>query len=142
MKCHWLATLHHIPCVHGISDGKDPFLITQTNISHITQIEIAAACAICGFNYPICIPTGILVGIVLPYSGKFSRGPIFAEGQSSKISRSNFHGWPFQNCSAHNTWLTPPITASACRLKNLDVGVLPCILQVRMLLSFRTNFFA
>ena len=49
----------------------------------------------------------------LPYSGKFSRGAIFAEGQSSKISRSNFHGWPFQNCSAHNTWLTPPLTTCA-----------------------------
>ena len=61
----------------------------------------------------------------IPYSGKFSRGPIFAEGQTSSISRSNFRGWPFQNCSAHNTWLTPPFTACARRLKNSAVGVLP-----------------
>ena len=53
----------------------------------------------------------------IPYSGKFSRGPIFAEGQSSKISRSNFRGWPFQNCSAHNTWLTPPLTPCTRRIK-------------------------
>ena len=63
--------------------------------------------------------------IHIPYSGKFSRGPIFAEGQTSSISRSNFRGWPFQNCSAHNTWLTPPFTACARRLKNSGVGVLP-----------------
>ena len=60
--------------------------------------------------------------MLLPYSGKFSRGPIFvgpifADRQSSKISRSNFHRWPFQNCSAHNTWLTPPLTACVCWLK-------------------------
>ena len=61
----------------------------------------------------------------IPYSGKFSRGPIFVEGQSSKILRSNFRGWLFQNCSAHNTWLTPPLTACTCRLKNSGVGVLP-----------------
>ena len=61
----------------------------------------------------------------IPYSGKFSRGPIFAEGQTSSISRSNFRGWPFQNCSGHNTWLTPPFTACARRLKNSGVGVLP-----------------
>ena len=55
----------------------------------------------------------LFVFSVLPYSGKFSRGPIFVEEQSSKISRSNFRGWPFQNCSAHNTWLTPPLSACA-----------------------------
>ena len=54
---------------------------------------------------------------VIPYSGKFSRGPNFAEGQSSKISRSDFCRWPFQNCSAHDTWLTPPLTACVRRLK-------------------------
>ena len=37
--------------------------------------------------------------VSVPYSGKFSRGPIFAEWQSSKISQSNFRGWLFQNCS-------------------------------------------
>ena len=55
----------------------------------------------------------------IPYSGKFSRGPIFAEGQSSKISRSNIRGWPFQNFSAHNTWLTPPLTACPRGLEKL-----------------------
>ena len=29
------------------------------------------------------------------YSRKFSRDPIFVEGQSAKISLSNFRGWPF-----------------------------------------------
>ena len=46
------------------------------------------------------------------YSGKFLRGPIFAERQSSKILRSNFCRWSFQNCSIHNTGLTLPLTAS------------------------------
>ena len=36
---------------------------------------------------------------VIPYGRKFSRDPIFAEGPSSKISRSNFRGWTFQGCS-------------------------------------------
>ena len=36
-----------------------------------------------------------------------------------------FCGWPFQNCSAHNTWLTPPFTACTHWLKNSGVGVLP-----------------
>ena len=57
-----------------------------------------------------------MVTSIIPYSGKFSRGPIFAEGQTSSISRSNFREWPFQNCSAHNTWLTPPLTACTRRL--------------------------
>ena len=30
------------------------------------------------------------LSLKVPYSGKFSRGPIFAERQSSKISKSNF----------------------------------------------------
>ena len=55
----------------------------------------------------------------IPYSGKFSRGPTFAEGQSSKISRSNFRRWPFQNFSTHNTWLTPPLTGCARGLEKL-----------------------
>ena len=37
----------------------------------------------------------------IPYS---RRDPIFAEGPSSKISRSNFRGW-------NNTLMTPPLTA-------------------------------
>ena len=37
----------------------------------------------------------------------------------------NFRRWPFQKCSAHNTWLTPSLTACARQLKNLGVGVLP-----------------
>ena len=32
------------------------------------------------------------------YSGKFSRGPIFAERWSSNISRSNFHGSKYKAC--------------------------------------------
>ena len=44
---------------------------------------------------------------------EFSRGPIFTERRSSKISLSNFHGWPFQNCSVHSTWLTLPLIACA-----------------------------
>ena len=32
---------------------------------------------------------------LLPYSRKFSRDPIFADGRSAKISRSNFRGWTF-----------------------------------------------
>ena len=35
----------------------------------------------------------------IPYGWKFSRDPIFAEGPSSKILRSNFRGWTFQGCS-------------------------------------------
>ena len=31
----------------------------------------------------------------IPYGRKFSRDPIFAEGPSSEISRSNFRGWMF-----------------------------------------------
>ena len=53
----------------------------------------------------------------LPYSGKFSRGPIFAEGQSSKISRSNFCEWPFHNCSSHNPgWLCRVLVSGRARL--------------------------
>ena len=40
--------------------------------------------------------------MTIPYSRKFSRDPIFAEGPSSKISRSNFRGWMFQGRSTHN----------------------------------------
>ena len=32
-----------------------------------------------------------------------------------QFSRSNFRGWLFQNCSIHNTWLTPPLTAACTR---------------------------
>ena len=39
-------------------------------------------------------------------SRKFSQGPIFTNGQSSKILRSNFRGWTFLGCSSHITcWL-------------------------------------
>ena len=60
----------------------------------------------------------------IPYGRKFSRDPIFAEGPSSKISRSNFRGWKFQGCSTHNIRPAPPsiiiipLTARAPRLKS------------------------
>ena len=50
----------------------------------------------------------LMINDQLPYSRKFSRDPIFAERQSAKISRSNFRGWTFQNCSTHKSlgaWL-------------------------------------
>ena len=53
-----------------------------------------------------------IVGKHIPYSWKFSRDPIFAEGQSARISRSNFCGWTFQNCSTHNACLAPPLTVA------------------------------
>ena len=78
------------------------------------------------YLYSFCYWVGY---IYIPYSGKFSRGTIFTEGQSSKILRSNFHGWLFQNCFAHNTWLT--LTACAHRLKTDSYTTF-----------FRTNFLA
>ena len=83
-----------------------------------TSVTALRTC-VCMYVCTVCLRPYI------PYSGKFSRSPIFAEGQSSKISRSNFRRWPFQNCSAHNTWLTPPLTACTRRLKNSGVSVLP-----------------
>ena len=41
---------------------------------------------------------------MLPYSGKFSWGPIFAEGQSSKFSRFNFRGCA-HSCSLYTVQL-------------------------------------
>ena len=64
--------------------------------------------------------------VTIPYSPKFSRDPIFAEGQSAKILRSNFRGWTFQNCSTHNTaWhLAPPLTARAAhRCSNRPINL-------------------
>ena len=49
------------------------------------------------------------IAAALPYSWKFSRDPIFTEGPSSKISRSNFRRWTFQNCSTHNIACMPTI---------------------------------
>ena len=40
----------------------------------------------------------------VPYGRKLSRDPIFVEGPSSKILRSNFHGRTFQGCSTHNIY--------------------------------------
>ena len=49
--------------------------------------------------------------VCILYSWKFSRDQIFMEGQSSKISQSNFCEWIFQNDSTHNTLLAPLLTA-------------------------------
>ena len=46
--------------------------------------------------------------LVLPYSRKFSRDPIFADGRPAKISQSNFRGWAFMQETALSTisvWL-------------------------------------
>ena len=63
----------------------------------------------------LCTDVDLIEDFILntPYSRKFSRGPIFVEGQFSLISQSNFRGWPFHNRSAHNTRLTPPLTTCA-----------------------------
>jgi hypothetical protein len=37
---------------------------------------------------PVCV----YLHVHVPYSGKFSWGPIFADGQSPKFSRFNFRG--------------------------------------------------
>ena len=52
---------------------------------------------------------GNLRGVQFSWKGNLPRfcGLIFAEG-------------PFQNCSAHNTWLIPPLTQCARRLKQAE----------------------
>ena len=61
------------------------------------------------------------VCLYVPYSGKFSRGPIFVEGQSSEISWSNFCGWPrgiaVPELLRPQYLLTLPFTACMCWLK-------------------------
>ena len=57
--------------------------------------------------------------------GKFQGVEFLRKGNLQR-----FHGLisqmaAFQNCSAHNTWLTPPLTACARQLKNSGVGILP-----------------
>ena len=54
---------------------------------------------------------------IIPNSQKFSRDPIFTEGQYAKISWSNFRGWTFQKCSTHNTRLAPPLLAIVPRFQ-------------------------
>ena len=65
---------------------------------------------LCLQPFSLRLTTIRMYGAIIPYSGKFSRGPNFEEGQSSKILWSNFRGWLFQNCSTHNLWLTLPLT--------------------------------
>ena len=45
---------------------------------------------------------------MIPYSRKFSRDPIFADGRSAKISLSNFRGWTFTPAPPTIPWPAPP----------------------------------
>ena len=63
-------------------------------IRHITQSQVQIRkkklCEIVGKPH-------LLTPEQIPYSRRFSRDPIFVDGPSAKIMRSNFCGWPFLN---------------------------------------------
>ena len=49
-------------------------------------------------NIKFCSQLSVILRTVWP---EIFKDPIFTEGPSSKISRTNFHGWTFQSRSGH-----------------------------------------
>ena len=103
---------HLSPTCPGLCSCTSQIVPRQVSRSQIVLRQV------CCFILPTTNPRP-----PIPYSGKFSRGPIFAEGQSSKISRSNFRGWPFGEAvfSPNPMWYCPNWSCDfRCNLNGLQ----------------------
>ena len=73
----------------------------------------------------------------IPYSRKFSRDPIFAEGHYAKISRSNYRGWTFRTAPPTNpVWLRLLImrchlSSNGCKRSSRFVSYSPKLLGIK-----------